>query len=502
MRRSRRSGRAARRRRSRACPTARRSPGTGPTSPICASNRDPGCDGGHPRVGVRGLRRRRDRALPRRAEGVLAGRARAPRGGRQGLGREGLAYLVHDESGETALRSRSSSPRTSSAYRAGSRVDGAVRRRRAEPVARVLGLLRLHLGRELGLVETSATSSFGSTTSRSSSSTRRRGAGRSCITRSRAARGSRGAHRDDPGDALSQRYDLIWNGWELGVGLDPDPRPDLQQRVFRALGLTEEEANEKFGCSSRRSQMGAPPHGGFALGLDRFVALVPASRTSARSSRFRRCRAGADPLTGARPGPADQLDELGIGVVEPYARARSPSRGQRARCRPRAVQPRDDERIRIARSCSPPSRGPRSDYRDRGIPLGVPLCEAAEAAPPARPAPAPRRQRGAGGCPEALSRQTSSMRVLGQRLVVLAAVALLGAVVALASSSVAGERGCAGLTSAPAPAGWNTAFAGSRGPAATRSGRRAAGARRVRSASRIRSRAARRSSAQAATRRC
>ena len=77
----------------------------------------------------------------------------------------------------------------------------------------------------------------------------------------------------DPGAALSQHYDLIWNGWELGSGSIRIHRQEIQERVFRAMGMSDDEAKAKFGWFLDALRMGAPPHGGFALGIERFVAL-------------------------------------------------------------------------------------------------------------------------------------------------------------------------------------------------------------------------------------
>jgi aspartyl-tRNA synthetase len=81
--------------------------------------------------------------------------------------------------------------------------------------------------------------------------------------------------------------------------------------------MSEEEANAKFGWFLAALRMGAPPHGGFALGLDRFVALLAGEPNIREVIAFPKVSSGADPLTGAPARvPADQLDELGIRVVE------------------------------------------------------------------------------------------------------------------------------------------------------------------------------------------
>jgi aspartyl-tRNA synthetase len=122
----------------------------------------------------------------------------------------------------------------------------------------------------------------------------------------------------DPGAALSQHYDLIWNGWELGSGSIRIHREDVQERVFRAMGMTDEEAQAKFGWFLEALQMGAPPHGGFALGIERFVALFAGEANIREIIPFPKTASGSDPLTGA-PAPTTQerLSELGITVANP-----------------------------------------------------------------------------------------------------------------------------------------------------------------------------------------
>ncbi|MGH9778725.1 MAG: aspartate--tRNA ligase, partial [Candidatus Acidiferrales bacterium] len=78
----------------------------------------------------------------------------------------------------------------------------------------------------------------------------------------------------DPGAARSQAYDLVLNGWELGSGSVRIHRQDIQQRIFRVLGLTDEEARERFGFFLEALTYGTPPHGGIALGLDRITAML------------------------------------------------------------------------------------------------------------------------------------------------------------------------------------------------------------------------------------
>jgi aspartyl-tRNA synthetase len=117
----------------------------------------------------------------------------------------------------------------------------------------------------------------------------------------------------DPGSWRSRNYDLVWNGTEIGGGSIRINTPDVQQRVFDAIGLDAEDARERFGFLLDALTYGAPPHGGIAFGIDRIVALL-AGRDSIRDViAFPKTATGADPLTGA-PAPVDakQLAELGL----------------------------------------------------------------------------------------------------------------------------------------------------------------------------------------------
>jgi aspartyl-tRNA synthetase len=122
----------------------------------------------------------------------------------------------------------------------------------------------------------------------------------------------------DPGAALSQHYDLIWNGWELGSGSIRVHRQEVQEQVFRAMGMTDEEAQAKFGWFLEALQMGAPPHGGFALGIERTVALFAGEANIREIIPFPKTASGSDPLTGAPAATTEErLSELGIKVANP-----------------------------------------------------------------------------------------------------------------------------------------------------------------------------------------
>jgi aspartyl-tRNA synthetase len=117
----------------------------------------------------------------------------------------------------------------------------------------------------------------------------------------------------DPGSWRSRAYDVVMDGLEIGGGSIRINRPDVQSKVFDALGLPPEEARARFGFLLDALRYGAPPHGGIAFGLDRVCALL-AGRDSIREViAFPKTASGADPLTGA-PAPVDarQLRELGV----------------------------------------------------------------------------------------------------------------------------------------------------------------------------------------------
>ena len=117
----------------------------------------------------------------------------------------------------------------------------------------------------------------------------------------------------DPGTWRSRNYDLVMDGTEIAGGSIRINTPEVQRKVFDAIGLPEDEANARFGFLLEALRYGAPPHGGIAFGLDRIVALL-AGRESIRDViAFPKTSTGGDPLTGA-PAPVDarQLRELGL----------------------------------------------------------------------------------------------------------------------------------------------------------------------------------------------
>ncbi|KNH36547.1 aspartate--tRNA ligase [Exiguobacterium acetylicum] len=117
----------------------------------------------------------------------------------------------------------------------------------------------------------------------------------------------------DPGKVLAVAYDLVLNGYELGGGSQRIYERDIQERMFKLLGFTEEEANEQFGFLMEAFEYGTPPHAGIALGLDRLVMLL-AGRSNLRDTiAFPKTASASDLLTAA-PSPVSdaQLNDLSI----------------------------------------------------------------------------------------------------------------------------------------------------------------------------------------------
>ena len=119
-------------------------------------------------------------------------------------------------------------------------------------------------------------------------------------------------------DLRSQAYDLVLNGWELGSGSVRIHRRDVQQRIFEVLGIAPDDAQERFGFLLDAFRYGAPPHAGFAVGLDRLAALLVGEENIREVIAFPKTQSGADPLTSAPSPIADtHLQELGLRVLPP-----------------------------------------------------------------------------------------------------------------------------------------------------------------------------------------
>jgi aspartyl-tRNA synthetase len=228
-------------------------------------------------------------------------------------GAKGLAYLVNDGGelrspiakflSEHELRALQPEPGSTALFVAD---DEAV-------VARVLGGLRIHLARELDLAETGDELFHWIVDFPLFERDEDTGQWTFLHHPFTAPMPGDEGFEQDPGSALSQHYDLIWNGWELGSGSIRIHDAEMQQAVFRVMGMGEEEQEAKFGFLLDALKMGAPPHGGFAMGIDRFVARMAGEPDLRQVVAFPKIASGSDPLTGGpTPMPDSVLKDLGI----------------------------------------------------------------------------------------------------------------------------------------------------------------------------------------------
>ena len=122
----------------------------------------------------------------------------------------------------------------------------------------------------------------------------------------------------DPASVRSQAYDLVLNGWELGSGSVRIHRADIQSRVFAVLGIDEEAAQARFGFLLGAFRFGAPPHAGFAVGIDRLVAIFAGEDSIREVIAFPKTQSGSDPMTGApKPLAPGVLADLGLRPIPP-----------------------------------------------------------------------------------------------------------------------------------------------------------------------------------------
>jgi aspartyl-tRNA synthetase len=237
-------------------------------------------------------------------------------------GAKGLAYLVTDEEGEvrspiakflseTELAALRTDPGTTLLFVADT----------WPMTSRVLGALRTRLGAELGLVDESGWRFLWVTDFPMfewDEETGRWSAVHHQFTRPAAEWVDRFA--DDPAHALAHAYDIICNGNELGGGSFRIHEPEIQAKVFDLLALGPEEQRAKFGFLLDALAMGAPPHGGIALGIDRMTMVLAGEENLRDVIAFPKNQAGVDPMSGAPSEVSEaQLEELGLEIVLPEA---------------------------------------------------------------------------------------------------------------------------------------------------------------------------------------
>jgi aspartyl-tRNA synthetase len=252
--------------------------------------------------------------LSRAELGELEERAKA-------WGAKGLAFVVYDENGEPRSPIlKFLSERELEAIRAEPGSTVLFGADEAAVVARVLGALREHLGERLGLIPTDEWRFVWITDFPLfdwSEDEQRWTAQHHPFTRPTPE--SEAMLDSDPGAALAVAYDLVGNGEELGGGSLRIHESELQAKVFDVLQLSPEQQHERFGFLLEALQMGAPPHGGIAFGIDRMLMVLAQEPNLRDTIAFPKNQAGVDPMSGAPTRvEEEQLVELGIrNVVEP-----------------------------------------------------------------------------------------------------------------------------------------------------------------------------------------
>ena len=257
-------------------------------------------------------------------------------------GARGLAYVLVGEDGELGgptAKNLSEEERAGLAAHVGAVPGDAVFFAAGEPAASrsLLGAARLEVGRRGGLVDESAWSFlwvvdaplFEPSAAARASGDVAVGAGAwTAVHHAFTSPKPEWIDRfeEDPGNALAYAYDLVCNGNEIGGGSIRIHRRDVQERVFALMGLTEEQAQEKFGFLLDAFAYGAPPHGGIALGWDRICALLARADSIREVIAFPKSGGGYDPLTAA-PAPItpEQRKEAGVDAQPAGAAAAGPA---------------------------------------------------------------------------------------------------------------------------------------------------------------------------------
>jgi aspartyl-tRNA synthetase len=253
-------------------------------------------------------------------------------------GARGLAYVLVNEDGTLGgpvAKNLSDAERDGLAKAAGAEPGDCVFFAAGDPdgARALLGAARLEIGRRLGLIDESAWSFvwvvdaplFTPAASAVASGDVAVGSGRwTAVHHAFTSPTPEWIDRfeEDPGNALAYAYDIVCNGNEIGGGSIRIHRADVQQRVFELMGLSAEDANEKFGFLLDAFKFGAPPHGGIAFGWDRITMLLARQQSIREVIAFPKSGGGYDPLTGA-PAPitGQQRKEAGVDAKPPAAGA-------------------------------------------------------------------------------------------------------------------------------------------------------------------------------------